>query len=196
MAQMIIQPVAAPVPTHSFAEKPSPARDTLGTELEPDLDADLVVARVVEKPQPEIKVEDDFLTALRDGIAAGAQGLLAWPAQLISGAESLFWQGPPNALASARASAPISEADEPFPPITDEDAAELEVIIAALRSRAHYDAQSALAPRPSKGDRLSVIRSRKGDLILTAPIPRYGAALAAQPVSQVAVQSHTSDTAE
>jgi uncharacterized protein YcbK (DUF882 family) len=191
VAQMTIEPVSAPVPRHNFAGTPSPVRDTLATELEPQSERDLVVARVVERPQSKASSKGNFLAALRDGIAAGAEDLLSWPAQLISGAESLIWRdGPSRSFASASGSAPFEEAKEPFPPITDEDAAELEVIIAALRSRAHYDAQRALASRPApKGDRLSVIRARKGDLILTAPVPRYRATSAAVAGSKVAVQT-------
>jgi uncharacterized protein YcbK (DUF882 family) len=185
----VIEPVAAPVPMTNFAANPSPARDTLGTELE----TDLMIGQVVEATQANAGGKGDFLAALGDGIAAGAQDLLSWPAQLIRSAESLIWSGPSQADASARDSGPVEEAREPFPPITEEDAAELEVIIAALRSRAEYDAQtgaSAPAPRPdAKADRLSDIRARKGDLILTAPPPRYGAALAPQPVNQAVVQT-------
>jgi uncharacterized protein YcbK (DUF882 family) len=185
----VIEPVAAPVPIANFAANPSPARDTLGTELEPDL----MIGQVVEATQANAGGKGDFLAALGDGIAAGAQDLLSWPAQLIRSAESLIWSGPSQAIASVREWPPVEEARDPFPPITEEDAAELEVIIAALRSRAAYDAQtaaSAPAPRPdAKADRLSDIRARKGDLILTAPPPRYGAALAPQPVNQAVVQA-------
>jgi uncharacterized protein YcbK (DUF882 family) len=185
----VIEPVAAPVPMTNFAANPSPARDTLGTELEPDL----MIGQVVEATQANAGGKGDFLAALGEEIAAGAQDLLAWPAQLIRSAESLIWSSLPPAVASVREWPPVEEAREPFPPITEEDAAELEVIIAALRSRAEYEAQtaaSAAAPRPdAKADRLSVIRARKGDLILTAPPPRYGATLAPQPVNQAVVQT-------
>jgi uncharacterized protein YcbK (DUF882 family) len=185
----VIEPVAAPVPMTNFAANPSPARDTLGTELEPDL----MIGQVVEATQANASGKGDFLAALGEGIAAGAQDLLSWPAQLIRSAESLIWSGPSQAVASIREWPPVEEAREPFPPITEEDAAELEVIIAALRSRAEYDAQTAAsAPAPradAKADRLSVIRARKGDLILTAPPPRYGATLAPQPVNQAVVQT-------
>jgi uncharacterized protein YcbK (DUF882 family) len=199
LAQMTVEPVAAPAPKHNFAARPSPVRDSLDTALAPEYGEDLVVAQIHERPQASAKADAggpaDFLTALRDGIAAGAQ-------QLISSAESLFWEGTPQSDASERDSAPVTAAAEPFPPITDEDAAELEMIIAALRSRAQYDAlnaervQSAKAGRPAaKSDRLSVIRARKGDLILTAPVPRYTTAraesteLAVQPVNEAAVRT-------
>jgi uncharacterized protein YcbK (DUF882 family) len=199
LAQMTVEPVAAPVPKHNFAARPSPVRDSLDTALVPEYEADLVVARIVERSQASTGADAggpaNFLTALRDGIAAGAQ-------QLISSAEGLFWEGTPQATASERDSAPVTAASEPFPPITDEDAAELEMIIAALRSRAQYDAlnaervQSAKAGRPAaKSDRLSAIRARKGDLILTAPVPRYttaradSAELASSPVNQAAVRT-------
>ena len=199
VADMTIGPVAAPVPAQNFGERASLVRDTLETELAPGVDTDLVVAQVFERPRPGLAMEGSFLAALGDGIAAGAEDLLSWPVELIRGAGSLIWRGDTMQVATAGpASAPVEEASEPFPPITDEDEAELEVIIAALRSRAQYDARNArsdrsaafspAASRPSaKGDRLSVVRARKGDLILTAPIPRYGAAV--QPAEQVAVQA-------
>jgi uncharacterized protein YcbK (DUF882 family) len=207
LAQLAIEPVAAPAPRQNFAAPVSPVRDTLGSELEPDLEADVFVAKVIEMPPPRLRAgtssEGDFLTALRAGIAAGAEELLAWPAQLISGAESLLWSGPSNVQAAALSSAPIEAAAEPFPPITEEDAAELEVIIAALRSRAQYDAEDLEDRRAVKGDRLSTIRSRKGDLILTAPPPRYVAASTspAVPVNKAAVKTFetllkASETAE
>lgn len=195
VAEMTIAPVAAPAPTPSnFAEKASLVGDTLGTELEPELLGDVIVEQVVEKPEPVPVAKDNFFLALRDGLAAGAEDLLAWPAQLISGAGSLLWQGPTSALASASPSAPLAEASEPFPPITEEDEAELERVIAALRSKADHDARSKfVASRAAaKSDRLSEIRARKGDLILIAPIPRYGAGGSASleaPVRQVAVQT-------
>jgi uncharacterized protein YcbK (DUF882 family) len=202
LARLTIEPVAAPVPKHNFAAPASPVRDTLATELEPEFKTDLVVARIPERPLSRAHdVErasanaatsgaEGFLTALRDGIAAGAQ-------QLMRGAESLLWSDEASQYADAgRKSAPLEAAREPFPPITEEDAAELEMIIAALRSRADYDAQSARAPS-AKGDRLSLIRARKGDLILSAPPPRNignepieaSAAIADQPVNLVAVQT-------
>ena len=195
VAEMTIAPVAAPVPTPSnFAEKASLVGDTLGTELEPELLGDVIVEQVVETPEAPPVAKDNFFLALRDGLAAGAEDLLAWPAQLISGAGSLLWQGPTSALASASPSAPLAEASEPFPPITEDDEAELERVIAALRSKADYEARSkSLASRAAaKSDRLSEIRARKGDLILTTPIPRYGAGGSASlesPVRQVAVQT-------
>ena len=206
LAQLSIEPVAAPAPRQNFAAPVSPVRDTLGSELEPDLEGDVFVAKVIEMPPPDLSAgasEGDFLTALRDGIAAGAEELLAWPAQLISGAESLLWNGPSNVQAAALSSAPVAAAEEPFPPITEEDAAELEVIIAALRSRAQYD-EGLEDRRAVKGDRLATIRSRKGDLILTAPPPRYVAAStppAAVPVNKAAVETFetllkASETAE
>jgi uncharacterized protein YcbK (DUF882 family) len=204
LAQMTVEPVAAPAPRHNFAERPSPVRDSLDTALEPEYGADLVVAQIVERSQASTSADAggpaDFLTALRDGIAAGA-------AQLISSAEGLFWQGPPQSVASEPSSAPVAAASQPFPPITEEDAAELEMIIAALRSRAQYDAQSAervqsasvqsaKSTRPAaKSDRLVAIRARKGDLILTAPVPRYATAraesaeLAGPPINQAAVRT-------
>ena len=194
-AEMTIAPVAAPVPTRSnFAEKASLVGDTLGSELEPELVGDVIVEQIVEMPEAPPVAKDNFFLALRDGLAAGAEDLLAWPAQLFSGAGSLLWQGPTSALASASPSAPLAEANEPFPPITEEDEAELERVIAALRSKADYEARSkSLASRAAaKSDRLSDIRARKGDLILTAPIPRYGAGGSASleaPVRQVAVQT-------
>ena len=185
----VVEPVAAPVPTVNFATNPSPARDTLGTELDPQL----MIGQVVELPRTDAGGEGNFFASLGEGIAAGAEDLLSWPRQLIRSAESLLWRGPSKAVASARDSVPVEEAREPFPPITEEDAAELEEIIAALRSRAEYDARtaaSAAAPRAdAKADRLSDIRARKGDLILTAPPPRYGAALAPQPVNREVVQT-------
>lgn len=207
LAQITIEPVAAAVPGHNFAERALPVRDTLGTELEPDLETDRVVARVAEKAPATTSSKGNFLMALRDGIAAGAEDLLSWPAQLISNAESLLWHGGGSSpfLASASASVPLAEPHEPFPPITEEDAVALEAVIAAIRSRAQYDAQRDPTSRlAAKSDRLSIIRARKGDLILTAPIPRYSAASAdslAQPVSRVAVQTfekllHTGDLAE
>jgi uncharacterized protein YcbK (DUF882 family) len=201
IAQMRVEPVAAPAPKHNFAARPSSVRDSLDTALVPEYGEELVVAKIVERSQASTSSSADaggpayFLTALRDGIAAGAQ-------QLISSAEGLFWEGTPQVTASERDSAPITAASEPFPPITDEDAAELETIIAALRSRAQYDAlnaervQSAKAGRPAaKSDRLIAIRARKGDLILTAPVPRYitaraeSAELEGPPVNQAAVRT-------
>jgi len=195
-AEMTIAPVAAPVPTRgNFAEKASLVGDTLGSELEPGLVGDVIVEQVVEKPEAPSVAKDNFFLVLRDGLAAGAEDLLAWPAQLISGAESLIWQRPTSALASANPSGPLAEASEPFPPITEEDEAELERVIAALRSKADYEARkNSLASRAAaKSDRLGEIRARKGDLILTAPIPRYGAGGSASledPVRQVAVQTY------
>jgi uncharacterized protein YcbK (DUF882 family) len=195
-ADLTIAPVAAPVPTPSnFAEKTSLVGDTLGSELEPELIGDVIVEQVVEKPEAPPIAKDNFFLALRDGLAAGAEDLLAWPAQLISGAESLIWQGStPARLASASPSAPLAEANDPFPPITEEDEAELERVLAALRSKADYEARSkSQASRAAaKSDRLSDIRARKGDLILTTPIPRYGAGGSASlesPVRQVAAQT-------
>jgi hypothetical protein len=88
----------------------------------------------------------------------------------------------------------LAEANDPFPPITEEDEAELERVLAALRSKADYEARSkSQASRAAaKSDRLSDIRARKGDLILTTPIPRYGAGGSASlesPVRQVAAQT-------
>jgi uncharacterized protein YcbK (DUF882 family) len=199
LAQMTVEPVAAPAPKHNFAARPSPVRDSLDTALAPEYEADLVVARIVERAQASAGADADgatnFLTALRDGIAAGAK-------QLISSAEGLFWEGTPHSTASERNSASVAAASEPFPPITEEDAAELEMIIAALRSRAQYDAlnaervQSAKAGRPAaKSDRLIAIRARKGDLILTAPVPRFitaraeNAELEGPPVNEAAVRT-------
>jgi hypothetical protein len=195
VAEMTIAPVAAPVPTYSnFAVKSSLVDDTLGSEMEPELVRDVIVERVVEKPEAPPVATDNFFLALRDDLAARAEDLLAWPAQLISGAGNLIWQGPTSVLASASPSAPLAESSEPFPPITEEDAVELERVIAAIRSRADYEGRSrSLASRPAtKSDRLGEIRARKGDLILTSPIPRYGAGGSASlesPVRQVAVQT-------
>jgi uncharacterized protein YcbK (DUF882 family) len=197
LAQMTVEPVAAPAPKHNFAAPPSPVRDSLDTALVPVYETDLVVAQIHERAPAARDAEGsaDFLTALRDGIAAGAK-------QLISSAESLFWEGTPQATASEQDSASLAAASEPFPPITEEDAAELETIIAALRSRAQYDAlnaervQSAKAGRPAaKSDRLIAIRARKGDLILTAPVPRFitaraeSAELDGPPVNEAAVKT-------
>ena len=194
-----VEPVAAPAPKHNFAAQTSPVRDSLDTALAPVYGEDLVVARIVERSQAgasaDVEGPANFLEALRDGIAAGAK-------QLISSAESLFWEETPQATASERNSASVTAAAEPFPPITAEDAAELETIIAALRSRAQYDAlnaervQSAKAGRPAaKSDRLIAIRARKGDLILTAPVPRFitaraeSAELEVSPVNEAAVKT-------
>jgi hypothetical protein len=118
---------------------------------------------------------------------------LSWPAQLFRSAESLIRRdGSPQHFGSDNGPAPVQEAKDPFPPITDEDVAELEVIIAALSARAQYDARSVDAMPTgysAKGDLLSINRAAKGDLILTAPPPRYGTENAAKPVSQAAAES-------
>jgi hypothetical protein len=134
--------------------------------------------------------------------------LLSWPAQLFASVEGLFGRDDSRQnLGWGTGSASVEEAKVPFPPITEEEEAELEVIIAALRTRASYDAQIEQSLSTAKGDRLIINRARKGDLVLAVPPPRYRSYSAAkpaepaEPVSQAAVQTfekllHSSDQAE
>jgi uncharacterized protein YcbK (DUF882 family) len=224
-AQVTIEPAAAPVPRRNFSGIPSPVRDKLATDLARDLQTDLVVAQVVEGPQSNTNAKSGLVTVLRDGIAAGlpavqpvgasvaagAQDLLSWPAQLFASVEGLFGRDDSRQnLGWGTGSASVEEAKVPFPPITEEEEAELEVIIAALRTRASYDAQIEQSLSTAKGDRLIINRARKGDLVLAVPPPRYRIDSAAkpaepaepaEPVSQAAVQTfekllHSTDQAE
>jgi uncharacterized protein YcbK (DUF882 family) len=227
-AQMTIEPAAAPVPRHNFAAIPSPIRDSLADkpDPEPDLVVAQVVERpqaaerpqitarpqVIETVQSNASAKGSLVTALRDGIsasvpdvrplgasiAAGAQDLLSWPAQLIRSAESLIWRDAGDSTGEGAGrepgSAPLQAAKDPFPPITEEDAAELQVIIAALRTKADYDAHTALAAPAEKADSLSINRAGKGDLILTAPPPRFSSESTVEPAGSEPVNQAVAET--
>jgi uncharacterized protein YcbK (DUF882 family) len=207
----------------SLADKPDPKPDLVVAQVieRPQAaERPQVIARpqitaspqVIETLQSNASAKGSFVTALRDGIsasvpdvrplgasiAAGAQDLLSWPAQLIRSAESLIWRDAGDATGPGTdpepGSAPLQEAKDPFPPITEEDAAEMKVIIAALRTKADYDAHTALVEPADKADGLSINRAGKGDLILTAPPPRFNTESAVEPADSELVNQAVAET--
>lgn len=184
-AQMTIEPAAAPVPRTNFASRPSLVQDSLGPVP--------AAATLVEAQQSNTTAKGSFIAALRDGLADGLpvirpidasasggleEDILLWPMQWLRSVESLIRRdGAPSSFGAEAGPIPIAAPAEPFPPISEEDAAELKVMIAALADKARYEAETDEGPlvtASTKGDRLTVNRSGKGDLVTTAPPPRYG----------------------
>lgn len=184
-AQLTIEPASAPVPIANFASKPSLVQDSLGPVP--------AAATLIEPQQSNTVAKGSFIAALRDGLADGVplirpidasagggleEDLLLWPLQWLRSVESLIRRdGAPSSFAADAGPIPITAPDEPFPPISEEDATELKVMIAALADKARYETETVQGPlvtASTKGDRLIVNRSSKGDLVTTAPPPRYG----------------------
>jgi uncharacterized protein YcbK (DUF882 family) len=179
-AQLTIEPAAAPAPRPNFAAKPSIAKASLGH---------VPGAATLAEPQSNIAAKGSLAAALRDGTEAGlpvistldqpvegSEEEAIWPARLLRSFESLVrLDGSPQPFGNDSGPAP-AHPTQAFPPITEAEAQELNVMVAALKASAGYERESGaviLASTSTKGDLLMVNRSGKGDLIHTAPPPRY-----------------------